>query len=146
MTTIQNIKGFRGAFDWLSNFYPCRLELNGIVFRSVEHAYQALKFEDPARQRYIAGFTSPADAKRAAALCPAREDWEEVRAEVMRDLLVLKFSREPFRAWLLETGDAYLEETNYWGDRFWGVCGGQGENVLGRLIMEIRSDLREVAK
>jgi predicted NAD-dependent protein-ADP-ribosyltransferase YbiA (DUF1768 family) len=43
---------------------------------------------------------------------------------------------------LLETGDAELIEGNDWGDTFWGVCGGKGNNFLGKLLMEVRKELR----
>ncbi|MBK9336371.1 MAG: NADAR family protein [Lewinellaceae bacterium] len=62
----------------------------------------------------------------------------------MRECLELKFSQEPFLTWLLETGDANLQEGNTWSDTFWGVDleTGAGENNLGKLLMEIREHLR----
>lgn len=61
----------------------------------------------------------------------------------MRECLEQKFAQEPFRTWLLETGDEPIQEGNYWGDSFWGVDKkkGQGENWLGKLLMEIRDRL-----
>lgn len=70
-----------------------------------------------------------------------RDDWDDIRIEVMRELLIHKFAQEPFMSKLIETGNAYLEETNTWGDKFWGVCDNKGENNLGKLLMEIRADL-----
>lgn len=61
----------------------------------------------------------------------------------MYKLLRAKFVQEPMRSKLLETGEAYLEETNYWKDTFWGVYNGTGENRLGRLLMLVRDELRE---
>ena len=61
----------------------------------------------------------------------------------MRDVLRLKFADEVMAAKLLATGDAELVEGNTWGDRFWGVSGGNGLNWLGRLLMEVRSDLKK---
>ena len=43
---------------------------------------------------------------------------------------------------LLATGDAYLEETNHWHDTFWGVCKGKGQNHLGKILMEVREELK----
>jgi len=62
----------------------------------------------------------------------------------MRECLYLKFSQEPFKTWLLETGDLHLQEGNTWGDKFWGVDleTYQGENNLGELIMDIRKKLK----
>lgn len=73
---------------------------------------------------------------------PLRPDWETVKFDVMEDLLIQKFSQEPFMTQLLETGDAHLEETNHWSDVVWGVCNGVGENNLGKLLMKIRSELQ----
>ena len=68
-----------------------------------------------------------------------------IKIEVMRECLNLKFSQEPFKTWLVETGDIHLQEGNTWGDKFWGVDleTGEGENLLGRLIMMIRADLQD---
>jgi predicted NAD-dependent protein-ADP-ribosyltransferase YbiA (DUF1768 family) len=78
------------------------------------------------------------------------EDWDERKLYVMRDLLIQKFDPElnpENYEKLLETGDKYLEETNYWEDVYWGVHktgaaeAGVGENHLGKLLMEIRDTL-----
>jgi ribA/ribD-fused uncharacterized protein len=82
--------------------------------------------------------------KRLGRKMVLRDDWEEVKVDIMRDLLIQKFSQQPFRRLLLATGDSYLEETNTWNDTFWGVCNGKGKNQLGILLMEIRSYLREI--
>lgn len=42
---------------------------------------------------------------------------------------------------LLATGGVELIEGNDWGDAFWGVCGGYGQNWLGVLLMLVRSEL-----
>ena len=67
----------------------------------------------------------------------------QIRVDVMRQLLEQKFEQEPYRSLLLETGHIYLIEGNTWGDTFWGVDleTGEGTNVLGNLIMEIRRAL-----
>jgi predicted NAD-dependent protein-ADP-ribosyltransferase YbiA (DUF1768 family) len=62
----------------------------------------------------------------------------------MQDLVIQKFSTPEFSKMLLSTGDKYLEETNHWGDTFWGKSGGIGENKLGQILMEIRKMLREL--
>jgi predicted NAD-dependent protein-ADP-ribosyltransferase YbiA (DUF1768 family) len=78
-----------------------------------------------------------------------REDsvWTEKKLEVMRDLLVQKFDRQlnpELYHLLVSTGTKYMEETNWWGDKFWGVHRtslseqGVGENNLGKLLMDIR--------
>ena len=64
----------------------------------------------------------------------------------MRHLLFKKFSQYEFFELLMLTGDAELIEGNNWGDTFWGVCNGRGENMLGKLLMEIRDYLRAQTK
>jgi hypothetical protein len=69
-----------------------------------------------------------------------RPDWDEVKIEVMRDVLVSKFQHNSeLRQKLIDTGDAYLEEGNWWGDTFWGVCKGKGQNKLGLLLIQLRN-------
>ena len=60
----------------------------------------------------------------------------------MKDLLFLKFSEEPLKNKLLETGDSELIEGNVWGDTFWGICNGQGSNMLGVLLTYVRHCLK----
>lgn len=83
------------------------------------------------------------EAKRLGGRIPIRHDWEQVKLDVMEAILRDKFTRHhDLQAWLLDTGNRELVEGNTWGDRFWGVCGGVGENHLGRLLMKIRAELR----
>ena len=138
----QAIKSFRGPYRWLSNFWPAQVVLDGIVFGSVEHAYQAAKTLDLDHRRAIAGLAKPGQAKRYGRKLQVREDWEQVKLAVMEDLLRQKFSHPDLGQKLLDTGDACLEESNVWRDFFWGVCDGKGENHLGRLLMKIRDGLR----
>ena len=56
--------------------------------------------------------------------------------------LQAKFKNVTEQEMLLETGDAYLEETNYWKDTYWGKCNGVGLNNLGEMLMKIRDNLR----
>jgi predicted NAD-dependent protein-ADP-ribosyltransferase YbiA (DUF1768 family) len=60
----------------------------------------------------------------------------------MRAVIWAKFSQNPELAKkLLATGDRYLEETNWWGDKIWGVYRGEGQNLLGKIIMDTRARL-----
>ncbi len=139
------IERFRGEYAFLSNFYPASVVLDGTAYRSVEHAYQAAKtldlraripFQDADRM-------TPAGAKREGQRLDLRPDWLPVRVDVMRDLLRGKFARDPLRALLIETWPHALIEGNDWDDRFWGMVEGQGQNMLGVLLMEVREELRE---
>jgi hypothetical protein len=73
-----------------------------------------------------------------------RSDWELVKVVCMKSCLELKFStHKQLRRELLATGDAILVEGNSWNDTFWGVCNGEGINMLGELLMKLRTQYRE---
>lgn len=145
------IDRFAGEWRFLSNFSPCPwIVYDGDVYATTEHAYQAAKTLDLAARRAIRATQRPGDAKRIGAHVSLRPDWSIVqRVTIMRDLLVQKFAAgQPidYLAGLLRTGDATLIEGNTWGDTFWGVCNGEGDNVLGTLLMEIRAARREATR
>lgn len=134
---------FQGEYRFLSNFWPAPCEFEGVRYPSSEHAYQAAKSLDAADRRRIAALPTPSEAKRAGRALTLRPDWETVKFDVMRECVRSKFALNPDLAEkLLATGDALLEEGNTWGDRTWGVVDGVGENRLGRILMDIRSELR----
>jgi ribA/ribD-fused uncharacterized protein len=150
------IDSFRGSYFFLSNFFPCIVQdLHGRAFASAESAYQFCKFTGPDDGHQAAGrrrvdvreqiLLSPAkEAKRLARLCAAlvRTDWNDIRVDVMRKVLRAKFLHGfELAERLLATGDEELSEGNWWGDQFWGKCEGEGENWLGRLLMERRAKL-----
>lgn len=136
------IDSFRGPYRFLSNFYPATIELHDIEYPTVEHAYQAAKGIDGKAREYVRQAPTPGEAKRRGRDILKRGDWDEIKLGVMENLLRQKFASEPLRSMLLATGNQELVEGNNWGDRFWGRCGGEGENHLGELLMKIRSDLR----
>ena len=84
---------------------------------------------------------TPSKAKRKGQKITLRSDWEQVKEQVMYDVLKLKFKDEVLAKLLKETGTKYLEETNWWGDEVWGVCNGVGQNKLGKLLMKVREEL-----
>jgi predicted NAD-dependent protein-ADP-ribosyltransferase YbiA (DUF1768 family) len=64
----------------------------------------------------------------------------------MHAVVWAKFSQNPeLGKKLLETGDRYLEERNWWGDKFWSVYQGEGQNLLGKIIMDIRARLAKAS-
>jgi ribA/ribD-fused uncharacterized protein len=136
---------FRGEYRFLSNFYPCRIEYEGLVYPSVENAYQATKAQDAEDRTPFTRYT-PSVAKRAGRRLKLRSDWEVVRVVTMYDLLEIKFEDSDLKRQLLATGDATLIEGNTWNDRYWGaVCeAGQweGANLLGHLLMCVRGKAR----
>ena len=139
---MDTILGFQGQYRFLSNFYPCRVDFEERSYLSSEAAYQASKFSEEVRQDF-----SSIDARKARTLGKTllgiRSNWEEMKLNVMYRILRVKFSKEPMRSRLLGTGDACLEETNYWRDIFWGIYNGSGENHLGRLLMVVRDEITE---
>jgi hypothetical protein len=140
--TLKMIGTFQGDYRFLSNFWPATVEYEGIVYPTAEHAYQATKTLDMAERRRIAALPTPAEAKRAGEALKLRPDWLQIKYQVMLDCVRYKFTHHPeLAAKLLATGDAYLEEGNYWGDRIWGVYQGQGTNWLGKVLMTVRWEL-----
>lgn len=138
------IDRFSGKHAALSNFAPVWVWLAGRRYPSVEHAYQAAKTLDVDERAAIRMARSPGKAKRLGQSVTLRPDWDTARLGVMRRLLVQKFDQASFAEVLLSTGDAQLVEGNDWGDVFWGVYRGSGEgkNYLGRMLMDIRQELR----
>ena len=136
------IQAFNGIFRWLSNFSSVNVVLDGITYPSVENAYQAAKTLNLQQRAWFLA-CSPLKAKQLGKAVELREDWLDVRLDVMADLCQQKYEQEPYRRMLLNTGDAEIQEGNYWNDTFWGICRGQGHNHLGLIIMQIRAKLRE---
>jgi ribA/ribD-fused uncharacterized protein len=133
----MSIAEFKGPYAFLSNFHPSPV----FGYPTVENAYQAAKTREKTL-RVPFRSCSPGEAKRLGRKLPLREDWESIKLEVMETLLREKFTRHPeLAAALKATGDSELVEGNWWGDTFWGVCRGKGENHLGRLLMQLRGTL-----
>lgn len=132
------IDEFANEHAFLSNFHPSPVVMYGQIYPTVEHAFQAAKTLDMARREEIRLAPTPGRAKRLGRRVELRPDWDTFRLEAMETLLQRKFADPYLRERLAETWPHKLVEGNYWGDRFWGVCGGEGENHLGRLLMKIR--------
>jgi ribA/ribD-fused uncharacterized protein len=152
MEVRMKIDHFAGACRFLSNFEPAKITIaeHGLTFPTVEHAYQAAKYnlDQPARlqaMKDIAALDTPGQAKRAGRMIPLRPDWDRVKLPIMRRLVRLKFFGNGHLAiLLLATEPAELIEGNTWGDTYWGVCNGKGRNHLGKLLMSVRSELKAV--
>lgn len=137
----MSITEFKGAYGFLSNFAVAPVVYEGMLFPTVEHAYQAAKTLDWNSREEIRKAYSAGKAKQMGKRVQLRDDWKDVRLHIMEILLRQKFNVEPYRGLLLATGNTELIEGNWWNDTFWGVCRGKGENHLGKLIMEIRSQI-----
>lgn len=138
---------FKDDNSFLSNFYPCEIVLDGVDYPSVEHAFQAAKTRDLNARMSIRALDKPGQAKRYGRTVKLREGWDDMKLEVMESLVRQKFTNDWYLAErLLKTGDAELVEGNWWGDTYWGVCMGKGENHLGKILMRVREELRAQRK
>ena len=154
----------RERFGFLSHFHPAPILLDGEVWPTVEHYYQAQKSPGPAYRQAIRAATTPGRAKRLAAQPHAprrisakswfrkngalpRPDWHEVKLGIMRRADRAKFGQHAILAeMLLATGNAELVEDSP-SEPYWGIGpDGQGANWAGRVIMEVREELQEVGR
>lgn len=137
---MDKISKFDGDYRFLSNFYEAPVTYCGYQFTNNEAAFQSAKC--PERMAEFCGL-NPSDAKRLGRrvrLCP---EWESIKDDVMYAVCKAKFQQNPeLLRKLLETGNAELIEGNTWGDKVWGVCQGEGENRLGKILMRIRDELK----
>lgn len=132
------VKEFRGQYRFLSNFF---IEPDGT---HVEGEYQALKTDPPSFD--IMRGVSPERAKAIGSRFlrdgMVRPNWHLINVSIMERLVRRKFTdHSHLRRLLTQTGSAYLEEGNYWGDTFWGTVDGVGYNHLGRILMKVRGEL-----
>jgi ribA/ribD-fused uncharacterized protein len=139
---MNAITSFSGDYEFLSNFYSAFVIVDGLLYSTVEHAFQASKTLVRERREQIRNTRNTFRAKHMGRRVPLRPDWESIKIDVMHDLLRQKFITGRLRDLLVNTGDAELIEGNTWNDRFWGQCPvGVGENMLGKLIMQVRSEV-----
>lgn len=150
-THVKSIEGFKGPviegfFDehfFLSNFYPSPIVVEGVDFKTSEHAYQALKLDDRDMMMDVAGQSTPEKAKKRL-----HEIFRLHKLEhpclprlimIMEKCVEAKFSKGSKLASMLENTDpALLVEGNWWGDAKWGVFKGEGMNLLGKVLMRRR--------
>ena len=138
------IKEFKNGFEWLSNFEPCDIILDGIVYPSVEHAFMSAKCNDEEWKRFCSDKNNKAGkVKIKSRTVKLVDNWDIKKFEIMKKCLEQKFNQEPYKTKLKNTGNEYIQEGNMWNDKIWGVClkTGKGQNNLGKLIMEIRDNL-----
>lgn len=136
---------FIGEFDFLSNFFPAPISISntpGTTYPTSEHLYQALKTSNAAQHEEIRIARTPGQAKRLGQKVETRGDWEALKIIFMRGVLVAKFRQHPELQIRLAAIEGEIIEDNHWGDIFWGVCQGCGENHLGKLLMELRTRIQ----
>jgi hypothetical protein len=138
---MNTINSFKGEHGFLSNFYPSLITVSAWSFPTVEHYFQACKMTTVEDFEAVRTARSPGIAKQLARAKLRRDDWENVKESFMKFALQEKFKDLDLRAKLLATGDAILREGNTWGDVYWGVCKGKGQNRLGILLMQVRQEI-----
>ena len=149
LKVTDEINQFKDEHAWLSNFEPVIIHSSGLNFQSVEIAYQASKTNNYNDWKQFAAL-GPKDSGKAKYMgrkVTLIKDWEIKKVSFMKRFLYQKFMYDKFRRKLLETGNSELIEGNYWHDNYWGDCycqkckGRPGQNMLGKLIMEIRNNI-----
>jgi len=145
--TTHKITRFEGDFRFLSNFYECDILYDGLVFHSVEAAFQAMKCRIHGERIPFENMTAQ-QARQAGRKVQLRPDWDIRKQHLMYALVKQKFSADPaLREKLLATGKAELIEGNLWHDNYWGNCdcsrcrGKTGHNFLGDILMRVRCEL-----
>ena len=132
---------FDGEYAFLSNFYPVVVHFGQHTYLNSEAAFQAQKCVSADEKRQFCDLP-PGKAKRLGRKVPLRKDWERIKDDIMYRVVLAKFLQHPdLQQLLYATGDAELIEGNTWGDRYWGMVDGIGKNMLGRILMRIRSEL-----
>lgn len=154
----DRIDRFKDEYAFLSNFYPLPQpipygalftdkQLQSYSFTTAEHAYVAAKTTVLKERALITTLPHPGQAKIYGRKITLRDNWDQVKRSYMWEILSLKFKLNPsLKAQLLETGDVMLVEGNWHRDRYWGVSipDGQGENHLGKLLMELREYFKDM--
>ncbi len=133
---------FRGPLAFCSNFYSSPATYDGVVYPTSEHAFQAAKTLNLIERESIRQVETPGESKRLGRKVTLRSDWEDIKINVMYQILCSKFKNPILRQKLIDTGDMELIEVNEWGDTFWGVCKGVGRNELGKALMSLREQLQ----
>ena len=132
---------FKGKYYFLSNMYPCdivaKIDEKKFKFSCVEAAFQASKC--PNRSSEFVSLNGY-EAKKLGKKVELRNDWNEIKVGLMKELVKQKFSNPDLLTKLKSVTDEIVE-TNNWGDTFWGKCYGKGQNILGKILMEIRDEV-----
>lgn len=135
------IDQFIQEYNFLSNAYPCLITYGAYTYQNATAAYYAQKTRSTKVKQTLTEMLADSANNLGKSLEPT-EDWDERKDTVMKKVIKIKFSDNPeLKEKLLATGDAELINTNWWGDQYWGICGGYGENKLGKILMEVREEL-----
>jgi ribA/ribD-fused uncharacterized protein len=144
MNDDNTIDSFQGEYRFLSNFYTSPIGVDDKYVDSVEHLYQGNKpYPGDPYIDLILKARTPGEAKRLGKQCTIDPDFESLKLKIMEICVRAKFQQNISLAQkLLDTGNKTLIEGNTWGDTYWGVCKGVGENNLGKILMKIRTEIQ----
>lgn len=149
------IRKVNEPYGWLGNMSPYPVVHQGVTYRTTEALFQALRFNDPLIKDEIINQKSPMGAKMKAKANKVKmvvQQFSEQDITNMRLCLKLKIEQHPeLRKMLLETGDKLIVEDTTkrnrecrWGaklrDGVW-----VGDNLLGKLWMELRNTLSTIS-
>ncbi len=132
--------------DRLDNWYPCQIRMGQFTFPTAENAFQATRFTDPDMQYKFQYMPASEAAYRGPRFRTTRRNWQADRYDIMYGILKLKFSDPELASTLVSTdGDILIGNTrheNDWGSCQCARCAGRGSNNLGKLLMQLRKELR----
>jgi ribA/ribD-fused uncharacterized protein len=136
-------------YGCFSNFYNCPITYDGITYHSTEAAFQSLKCKDYEDRKEFSELT-PNQSKKYGRKVDLREDWEDVKYDLMVDVLKSKFTQHPDIGEILKStnDEEIIEDTTAWHDNIWGDCqcprckNKEGRNLLGKALMEVRDNLK----
>lgn len=141
------IKGFTRGFIYLANDSPYPIVVDQIYYKTLEHAFQAHKVLSQKKREIIALSPTAEHARSLVENIPTRDDWDDVKLDVLRQLLEVKFNSNQLRPALIETLPRPLINQNTDHDQLWGDCvcsehiDEPGQNLLGQLLTELRDRL-----
>lgn len=135
-----------GELGYLASYSQHGFYMNGLYWSTVEHYYQAQKFNDKEIQKRIRLAKTPKEASKIGRdrNLPLRTDWEEVKEKIMYNAVLLKFKSHPDIALkLINTGDECIVEETV-KENFWG-CGPykDGKNIFGKILCLVRKELKK---
>ena len=147
---MEKIDSFSDKYAFMSNFSYSPMEFEDITVPTAEHAFQMMKTTDQNMRKFVAMAPTASQAKSRGRGVKIRGDWEQIKFDIMYRIQLAKYKQNPhLLASLLATGNAELEEGNWWHDNTWGNCKCkrcrdiEGHNMLGNILMKVRKQLHE---
>ena len=137
---METISSFTGQYEFLSMTYNSPIIVDGLSYTNAESAFYAQRIKDVnarAKLSRLSGNKARAKALQATPI----DDWEETKDQVMKKILLIKFSDEKLKKKLLSTKGKRLNNVNSYRDEYWGIYMGKGKNKLGRILEIVREEL-----